>query len=519
MIRATTGGVLKSYRSNLMNSFIRMNGATNTVLTQRNFNSYAEDPASASKAFQLRRSYMRTENQKSVNSAIIGKYDSGAGALKSVVDMVDNRADNSTLETVLRGNNDPTGDARTALGKVLSQLSESIVETMNSKYGSTFIFAGADGLNVPFEMTDGVLTYRGVPVDAAVPDVVTDAAGEPVKVNEDGEYDPNGQFYLLSDQTYAMSKDEYEAFTTILQDPNGDVRVDSTGKIDPAGDHRILAKRAEAVDIADVDDPDTAFILRDANGDPVEVDVDGNIAAGGGYYLSLDSGMIGDDYTLPTALDDGAGTLQTVDKDGNFDLAGDYYLVTNGANAVVSIEDYDKSVEDVAKLDYMSSESYYVDIGLGFQWNDNADKLISSSGFDAALQGINFLGYGLDEDGDPKNVVSLINRMADILNNYSDESWNAGGRAEYERLMNKFADASDTLRTEHANMWAAATGLNDNYDRLDDDMYTLKEQYGAIEDVDMAEALSDFLWAQYCYNAALKMGSTILGPSLMDYLQ
>ena len=50
MIRATTGGVLKSYRSNLMHSFIAQNKARTTVLTQRNFNSYAEDPAAASRA-------------------------------------------------------------------------------------------------------------------------------------------------------------------------------------------------------------------------------------------------------------------------------------------------------------------------------------------------------------------------------------------------------------------------------------------------------------------------------------
>ena len=48
MIRATTGGVLRGYRSNLMNSFITLNNARNTMLTQRNFNSYAEDPAAAS---------------------------------------------------------------------------------------------------------------------------------------------------------------------------------------------------------------------------------------------------------------------------------------------------------------------------------------------------------------------------------------------------------------------------------------------------------------------------------------
>ena len=45
MIRATTGGVLRGYRTNLTKSFVTLNKARETVLTQRNFNSYAENPA------------------------------------------------------------------------------------------------------------------------------------------------------------------------------------------------------------------------------------------------------------------------------------------------------------------------------------------------------------------------------------------------------------------------------------------------------------------------------------------
>lgn len=63
MIRATTSGVLKGYRSGLNKSFTRMNDARTTVMTHRTFNSYAEDPAAAAKAFQLRRARMTVEAQ------------------------------------------------------------------------------------------------------------------------------------------------------------------------------------------------------------------------------------------------------------------------------------------------------------------------------------------------------------------------------------------------------------------------------------------------------------------------
>ena len=71
MIRATTGGVLKSYRRNLMNSFIARNKAQDTVLSQRNFNSYAEDPAAAARAFKLRKARMTVESQYSDRKSVV----------------------------------------------------------------------------------------------------------------------------------------------------------------------------------------------------------------------------------------------------------------------------------------------------------------------------------------------------------------------------------------------------------------------------------------------------------------
>ena len=63
MIRSTTNATLKSYRYNLQRSTHTLNQSRETVLTQRNFNSFAEDPAAAAQSFQLRRSYLRAESQ------------------------------------------------------------------------------------------------------------------------------------------------------------------------------------------------------------------------------------------------------------------------------------------------------------------------------------------------------------------------------------------------------------------------------------------------------------------------
>ena len=48
--RITTNMMMNSYRYNLMGSTNRLSDARDKVLTQRTFNSYAEDPAAAAHA-------------------------------------------------------------------------------------------------------------------------------------------------------------------------------------------------------------------------------------------------------------------------------------------------------------------------------------------------------------------------------------------------------------------------------------------------------------------------------------
>ncbi len=55
LYRITTGGLMYNYKTHLQGSYKKLADAMEKVETERNFNSYAEDPAAASKAFQLRR--------------------------------------------------------------------------------------------------------------------------------------------------------------------------------------------------------------------------------------------------------------------------------------------------------------------------------------------------------------------------------------------------------------------------------------------------------------------------------
>lgn len=351
MIRATTNGTLKAYRSNLNKSTLRLNSARTKVLTQRNFNSYAEDPASAAESFQLRRTFLRVSAQLDVSESVARKFDTAYSAIDSVVGMVDNQTEGSALAAVMAAANDPTGGGRTALGGELKQLADGITQALNCKYGDQYIFSGADGLTVPFEWRDTdnghQLFYRGYCVEA-----------------------------------------------------------------------------------------ETA----------VEVDA----------------------------------------------------------------------------LKYINEhEARYVDIGIGLEEDENGN-LISSSAFDSTLQGTGVLNWGTDENGLPNNIASLVYQMGDILSRCNEESGAWASTEDQERfiaLMEKLDSSASELKKYHVDMSTKANYLASNQTVLEDTAYTLNEQILAVDQCDLADAITSFSWAQYCYNAALKMGNSVLSDSLMDYIQ
>lgn len=454
MIRATTGGVLRSYRANLMKSFISQNNAMNTIISQRTFNSYAEDPASAAKAFRLRKSRMTVHSQSNICNDTLKKYETGFSSLQSIDDVLSTKDGvpgeyMKTLKgTTLSMLNDPEGDAREQLAKVLDQMSEMLVQNMNQKYGDNFIFAGADGHNVPFEvksMEDGTkkLFYRGVPVDATMPELF-DAGGAHVKLNAAGEVDNAGDRFVLAGAKIISKADYKEAEDAHKNDPTAPAAPDVL--CDPA-----VAPATEG----------TPHLFKD--------------------------------------------------KDGN-----EYYILADAKT--MTQDEIDKAALNTQKLDYLADEKLFVDIGLGFQENEDG-KLIESSAFNAALNGIKFLGYGLDADGDPKNLYSLVQKMKEVSESVPEAGkWDTATWDEFDRLVGKFETACSSFTTEFVNMAASTTKLETNSQLLEDNFYNLQEQYAELEDIEPVEAINNFLWAQYAYNAALKVGNSVLSQSLMDYL-
>ena len=143
-------------------------------------------------------------------------------------------------------------------------------------------------------------------------------------------------------------------------------------------------------------------------------------------------------------------------------------------------------------------DKLYVDVGLGFQEGQNGGGIISSSAYDSALNGLDFLGYGTDGEGLPNNVVSIMKELGGMFQRYDtkNNTWGNGDSAEKaQKLMNKLEQASDRLNKAHVELDAKTTFLKTNQDRLTATGDNLNEQVVNVEDVDPAHILDDHVRA------------------------
>ena len=394
--RITTNGMFHSYRGNLSRANRNLFKSMTRVETERYFNSYAEDPAAANRAFQMRRSYWNTGNQIDNTNYLLSKFQSGWDALGSIVDGdVDNPGLDGILQS-LRGITGTAGAGRSILGQTLMSTAEAIVGAMNVRYGDTYVFAGADGLNVPF-------TWRT-------------------------EKDANGN------------------------------------------EIKILQYRG-----IDVDTPDPTAAAEQLG---LTLDDDGNPVN--------DSGMDADEFK---ALEDQFNTLK----------------------------------DNYEKLQEMNNESTLVDIGLGFRLNEDGITINPATAYNSALSGIQILGFGVDKDGDAMNIVSLMRELGEIFNRCDDETGEynkdyPGDEERAEVLVKKLRESIGRVQEQHAILDGKSDYLQKNLTQLDDNKFNLNTEILDIEEMDMAAAIQDMMWAQYTYNAALRIGTQILSQSLFDYL-
>ncbi len=180
--------------------------------------------------------------------------------------------------------------------------------------------------------------------------------------------------------------------------------------------------------------------------------------------------------------------------------------------------------EDYYKLLAMNgdNEKNFVDVGIGLSETGGANStLIEATAFNNAFSGIDFVGYGIDDDGDPLCLVSLVKELGEIFASCDSDSGafaNSEDEADALRMLDKLNDALSYSIGEYVELDVKQEFLKSNVTYLEDARDNLNERITSIEDVDAAEAIVAMSWAQYCYTASLQIGTQILSQSLLDYM-
>ena len=166
---------------------------------------------------------------------------------------------------------------------------------------------------------------------------------------------------------------------------------------------------------------------------------------------------------------------------------------------------------ELAKLKAMSEETNYIDLGFGLKKDDDGN-IIKGTAYNLSNPGIEALGYG--KDGEMSlNMVSQIVDMAKELRSDNFDSDKLG------KMLGQFDKSMSKNLTNITKIGSTTKFLEDTETRLKDSELNLNEKISSVESVNLAEAITEFSWAEYAYNAALKVGNSILSQSFIDFMR
>lgn len=617
-MRITTSMMMNTYRFNLQNSTGKLNDSRNKVMSQRKFESYAEDPASATQAWRIRRAMSNNFDYQTTNKDTNSRFNIAWTTMGVVNHDLEDLAGRFSS---IRGENGAIGAGRQPLGKVLSETAETIIQALNgARYGDHYVFSGRDEMNPPFTWSADMKTlyYRGVnvgagavkmpekpawayseidkktglPVDmsdkpeedykddpwalawaqyyqdqaqkrpawtynqlgadglpedmpktasndteqawmdyynykAKTPDWVDSEISEETGLPKDmpgtaeTEADAQWMTYFENLRAYNKKQDEYEA---AVEASGGALSVEEDAKWKEE-----LSKLEEQVQQPweRVEMPDSAKGIQKPQAVPAWVEDGGLKAAPEEYKRSAW------DKAWVEYLSDKSGTATRPEVPSYEPEWGetDEYGIPEGVRAVLENPEasgYEKAWAayyvdqgDVARLKKLAEEEQYVDLGMGLE-EKSRSELVNGTAFDRSLPGINMLGgYGLDEDGDPRNVVLIMRRLGELFSESDPESgaWAHPGDAEEAmRLMDKLTAAHHRTTEAFTEIDTSGQFLQNNQEVLETQGYYLQEERYNLENLDPADAITEFMWDYNCYSAALKIGTQLLSQSLIDYM-
>lgn len=361
-----------------------------------------------------------------------------------------NRILQDVKDKITEGINGTKGpEDRAIISTALRNMREGIVSTLNTTFSDQYIFGGSDTSKAPFSVFDGELYYRDVNVNTGVSRNGASTSVGATVINFGASSRSGLNGNNITISKGAPSEVSYDDATKTI---NVTLTDGSTNE-------------------------DLQTLLRDAFG--------GGITGlpGMGMVVASEITVKGS----PTALVN--------------------FSANDGAGKPVP-----SGISNKADLKALAEESFFVDIGLGLDFNKDG-TVNEQSVFDISIPGLSFLGYGKSSDGVSNNLYTLIGDIADYFESpdYTIEGsdvYSSRIDAGYTSFLSKYTDFGS--KTEM---------LNYTSDFLEDKDLTLTEKQDKIEFIDPLEAYVDLTVAKTAYMAALQIGTNLIQPTILDFMR
>ena len=116
-----------------------------------------------------------------------------------------------------------------------------------------------------------------------------------------------------------------------------------------------------------------------------------------------------------------------------------------------------------------------------------------------------------DSDTESDNLFQIMHRAYDMLS--------SGDQKGLSGLLGQIDTRMDKMLTVRAQIGARVNRVEIVQSRLSDVNINLQKMQSKVEDIDMAEAITNMTTLENVYQASLSAGAKIIQPSLVDFLR
>ena len=156
-------------------------------------------------------------------------------------------------------------------------------------------------------------------------------------------------------------------------------------------------------------------------------------------------------------------------------------------------------------------------------WYNAAGELVDLADVGLTVSGTAASGDKIDAKAGDVVSSNLYDILGELINEFNKKD-SASGSAGYsvdraENLLEVFDTAVATVTTQLTNIGSKTSYIEYSQNRISTLDINLNQKQADIEDVNYAEAFTTFTSLYTSYQAALNVGSKIIGPSLFDYMR